>query len=582
MLNTSNEWNECFKTDELFPETNITISSFFDENVPLDTISKSVFNDKLDISHSDILQESFVDMPSTKFATFEHNFWILDGSFEVLDDTDEETDYVQQYLSNELSNYEGIFENPITLEFEFTDQFNRPDYITMKFDPDTNERPSKIETLNDSYPPEPVLKTSSIGESKYYHYIPFPKGPINKRLRISIPSWSMPHRRARVSALFFGTKLRFDKNDLSSFKHQKTCDMVNAELPQNTCTFGIVDIENYLDPLNKNSLIYNKSFNGKKFIMYYQMKINDKWEELLCDTVLLSKIERKSNDIVTNFTLESLFTGETGKFAEKRKDSDWWLNYTDLIRIIQYYLLKFDTIYISSIPRSLWARDHTNISNMLQTIDDNYYKREIREWIQLVATTLFSTIVCKPSGDIELMCLVDDNGKLKVTEPVDNIPLNNCYKYPELEKVDSISEIQLTTAHGNDAKSNSNYSIKVNDDIGTVEFLPYVLSKKYTGGNSIQTAQNDILVFTKEVSYGLTTDDLQYSAYPQFLYDMISETIKITVECIINPAWEMGDIIEIETRSGDTVSGFLTSIDLEYAGCFKGTITLLSPKKFRQ
>lgn len=582
MLYTSNEWNECFKTDELFPETNITITDYFDENVPQVAISKSTFNDKLDISHSDILQDGFVDMPNPKFATFEHNFWILDGSFEVLDETGEESGSVLQYLSNELSDHYGNFKKPITLEFEFTDDFNTPDYITMKFDTDTNERPTKIETLNYTIPTSPVFKTFNIDESKYYHYIPFPKGPGNKRITISIPSWSMPYRRARVSALFFGARLRFDKNDLSSFKHQKTCDMVNAELPQNTCTFGVVDIDNYLDPLNKNSVIYNKSLAGKEFEIYYEIKTNGKWEELLCDTVLLSKIERKSNDIVTNFTLESLFTGETSKFAESNSSRDEWTNYLAILSVIRRYLMKFDTLYTDTIPRSLWVNIHLEISTMLQAIDDNYYKREMREWIQLVASALFSFIVCKPYGHIELKCLVDDNGELKVAEPIDNIPLNNCYKYPELEKVDSISEIQLTTAHGNGAKTDSNYSIEVNNVIGTVDFLPYVLSKKYTGGNSIQTAQNDILVFTKYGYYGLTTDDLQYSAYPQFLYDMISESIKITVECIINPAWEMGDIIEIETKSGDTVSGFLTSIDLEYTGCFKGTVTLLSPKKFRQ
>lgn len=581
MLYTSKEWNECFKTDELFPETDIKILSAFFENIPEFAISKSVFNDKLDISHSDILQSEFQDFESTKFATFEHNFWILDGSFEILDDTDEQMQYVQQYLSNELSDDNGYFENPITFEFEFPDHFNIPDYVTMKFDTDTNERPTRIEMLNDTVPTAPVLTTLDIDENKYYHYIPFPKGPLNKKLIISIPSWSMPRRRARVSALFFGTRLCFDKNNLSSFEHQKTCDMVNAELPQNTCTFGVMDIEKYFDPFNENSLIYNMSLSGKKFIIYYKVKINNKWEELLCDTVLLSKIERKSNDIVTNFTLESLFVGETGKFAESKNPLDEWTNYFDILSVIRRYLMKFDNIYANTVPHSLRENIHSKLSLVLQAIDDNYYKREMREWLQLVASALFSIIICKADGTIELKCLVNDNGELNAIEPVDIIPLYNCFNYPELEKIDSISEIQLTTAHGSDAKTDSNYSIKFDEYIGTVEFLPYVLSKKYPEGNSIQTAQNDILVFTKSSSYGVTANEVQYKAYPQFLYDMISESIKITVECMINPAWEMGDVIYIETKSGDMIPGFLTGIDLKYAGSFKGTVTLLSIYGFR-
>ena len=67
---------------------------------------------------------------------------------------------------------------------------------------------------------------------------------------IEILEWSLPYRRARVNDVFVGLRRIYSKNDLVSYSHTQSVDLLSAALPSNKVTFSLRNDEAQWNPDN--------------------------------------------------------------------------------------------------------------------------------------------------------------------------------------------------------------------------------------------------------------------------------------------------------------------------------------------
>lgn len=577
MITTSNEWKNLLETDDLLPESNVNIVC---NDAVLDTSEWTVTSENCEtMSNINILasKPDYINRNEEKIATFEHNFWILDGTFTIADETTKIDGYMSDVLSDENGNFPEDNYPQIMLESN-NPQFLEPYVYTVKFVPFLNECAKSI-ILGGSTENEKIIE--DYDEEYVYVDNPYPQNVDSSIL--TIKSWSMPFRRARISEFLIGTRLFLDKNNLSSFSHERTTDMVDAELPQNDCKFKVLDINNDYDINNPDARFIHDLDTSSKFLIYYGYKINQNWEYNLIDTVNLVSVERPQSGIEATFTLESDLTQKTQTFLDTDSDNsnNEWTSYSSLLQKIA----SKTGIKITRNGGNYATNSFSKMYSTSITFDEDYYKRNMREWLQLVAAAINSFIKRKPNGAIDTICLVDSEGNIKSANHIDTINLDNCFDYPEIENIDIIKDVVLTILKSHVSSRPDKYALIENPGSDGGQYIPippYRYSKSYNKVGVDQTAENKAIIITHTDNTGFKTSDGIHTTYMNWLYTFISEACKVKANCRINPAWQVGDLIRIQLKNGNFAKGYITDIAIEYSGYPKGNVTILAPKSINK
>lgn len=567
MLEQSAEWQNIFHSDELLPESNVIIKS--DINTINTQAMSVVSSGRVYFSNVDNFgkQDFEPGKEEQKLATLELNLWILDGSFNTVIGN-AERDKENRFVSNNLCDENCDFQDFPYIGLNHSTPFPGTGFMTVKFAPFLEESASgvQIETNN-------VLGEFSIDSTN--QYIPLKKEeffmPTNSVV-LYIKSWRLPFRRARVSELVLGLRLYFDKTIISRFGHDRTIDMVSAKLPQNDLDFSIIDVECDYDIENPNAKYADSLSANSKFEIYYGYKLSDGWEYKWIDTLYLANLSRPQNGIEASFTLESDIQRMTQVFPNTT--SYTWTSFSNLFANIESLsgvaIIDKDIGNYAKIVKSKMNFAH-------RTLFQDYYTYPMKEWLQTTAATVNVIIFRNVSGSITLKCLVDSNGAILNKTAVDSLSLISCFGYPEIENLNQIKKITLTILRTATESSS--------EEQGGVLPTPYVYSKTFNSLGIEQTAKNERIYLTKSTSYGFDPDNANeqvHITYMNWLYNFISGAKKIKVNCIINPAWQVGDILEVELKDGSIVKGYLTEIDINYSGYTKGDIVLLAPQSLNE
>ena len=571
MIITSDAWKKLIQSEDLLPESNINLVS----NNDIEDTSQNwniTSSDAEDISDKNVLLSSSgtINRNTTKIATLEWNFWILDGTYKVpTEDTK-----MNGYVSKETSNADGLFENSVEIELTGNENVSKK-LMTLKFAPDINEYATSCSVVNGANLEETT--SNMFDEPEEYHYANVSETS-TKNLTLLIHEWSMPYRKVRINELLLGARLFFDKSMLSSFKHQRTGDMVNAELPQNDCTFNVLDINNEYDIDNTNAKFAKMISADTTFNLYYGYKIDNSWEYHLVDCFYLETFERPKNGIEAKFTLESNLNRKNQTFNSN--ENVVFYTYGGLIDKISNKMgVRISRVggnYATTYKAFLYL-------GLRQALGKDFFTIPMNEWLQQVACVINGYIFRTSNGLFEVRGITNKLGEIINTTTIDSVPLLNCFNYPEIESVNLLSRIVLTTTPINSEQQN-NPDSETNIEVGgeTLTFPPYRFRGSGHEGGTELTAQNKIIVFgsagTNENNF--TVDDELHKSYLQWLFSFLSASKKIKTNMRINPAWQIGDLIEIEQKNGTFIKGFIVDIDIEYAGYPKGNLTILSPYQF--
>lgn len=168
-----------------------------------------------------------VEQMSAKYASLEHNLFLLDGSFDLYPD---DVSGVQTgWQSNNMSGADKVFSAPPWLEFSFSqnqDSFG----FTLLFD-DKLRTDYPAEAITTAYDAGgAVLGTITTYPTSWNHVVDMPIQGYRK-VRFEFLRTKLPYRRVRVCEVRFGIKYEYGKNNVTSVSIKQSVNPWAESLP---------------------------------------------------------------------------------------------------------------------------------------------------------------------------------------------------------------------------------------------------------------------------------------------------------------------------------------------------------------
>ncbi len=185
---------------------------------------------------------------STKIATFEPDYWKLDGSF-VLPLTPSQSNIQVGYWGNELSGADGAFNNIPTISITFS-QVQNIRRFGIAFDEPSNNYCTDIQFTVYNSSNAIIYDERIENDSPYAHSTSGAMGVY--RIVIKLYKTNMPYRYLRISELDFGIVIRFNNDDIVSLSLTIEGDPTGRSFPYPQLSLSIANNERF-DPLDSES-----------------------------------------------------------------------------------------------------------------------------------------------------------------------------------------------------------------------------------------------------------------------------------------------------------------------------------------
>lgn len=196
--------------------------------------------------------ETGLTAPTRQYGTFEDYFWVLDDSQEIPRIQEVEQLY-QGFVSNELSNSEGVYDTPPEIVIDYGSEIFEMIGLTLNFDELSGDYATEmniITYLNDEEVDNVIFKPTSV---KYVILTPF---NLHNKMVIKFLKSNEPYRRVRLSEIIYGIIKIYDTTQFNSLDNimsaseDKEVSLVNKNLPKNDFSFTINNINNEFDTDN--------------------------------------------------------------------------------------------------------------------------------------------------------------------------------------------------------------------------------------------------------------------------------------------------------------------------------------------
>jgi len=615
MITTSQKWKDLYANiaNDLLPESDLIVSNSNDVSAPITDSMASTLSGQLIVgdvykatSKTGKYTTSEVSTNNKKYATCELNYFILDGSFDFYDYSNpvKEDKYISGIVCGGDCQFgvgtgEGV-------GIKLSGAPTAKNFVTMKFEPNQNEFATKFKIVDTA-----TNKETEINLDEYdTTYQMFQMLTTTNSIKVIFTEWNKPYRRARVDELILGKRFWFDKRNMTSCTLKKSVDMISAELPKNDLGLEIEDINNDYDVWNSEAKFVHEFNTNSIFAIYARFKIDDAWELIQIDACYFRGLDRPQQGITAKITLENVLQKMTQKIPsfqisaniiDQNSAPNKWDSYQAFVYMLSNVCGRDIAIWGgNSVYNKKRSRMHQPFTGM--TIDkgyegsttnritemcrlwDDYFQTEVKDLLQIASLTISNYIFINEKGSVILKHITESNGKLSDAiyyGAEDTIYLDQCYSYPVINKLDVIKNVKISPLYKSLEQRTEG------SNINHIETISYNFAS-----NGIDQNIDDKLIFAitattadDNPAWGVVDStaeaDNPLKILANYVNSFISDAIKISAECIINPAWQVADVINIETKSGKIYKGFLTSIELKYEGIFKGTVEILVPKSFQ-
>ncbi|MHB8077423.1 MAG: hypothetical protein ACYDGZ_27250 [Desulfosporosinus fructosivorans] len=173
---------------------------------------------------------------SGKFATFENNYWKLDGSF-VLPPKASESGPEVGWWSNDICGSDGIFPVPQVITVQFT-QNHSSIGLTIFFDTLTDECASDF-TIQVYDSLNALINTTTVTGNALAQYTLQQNLSNYRKIVITITKWKTGYRRARVTEVVFGIVEEYIGSKLISAKVLEEIDTNSNQVSSNELMFAL-------------------------------------------------------------------------------------------------------------------------------------------------------------------------------------------------------------------------------------------------------------------------------------------------------------------------------------------------------
>ena len=499
MIAVSDAWKNA-QPRFILPETFVEITCAITETGAQKQATSSGENEAV-FSDVEVVAGNRDVTATPKYATFEHNLWALDGSRGLLP---AEGPYVNTgYVSADAS----IGKVTLTLSEPRTVAIAG---ITIVWSTEFEEYPLRFavtvkngDTVIGSTLIEDNASSTSLVDLEVNNY---------DTVEVEVYDWCLPNRRFRVERVYLGHIMTFTKNDIFSYTHEQTGSLNSAELPKNSISFTVNNIDGRWNPNNPQGLARYLS-ERQRVTVRYGLDLDGTIEWIPAGVFYLSEWTAPANGLEASFVardrLEFLLYEQFGDIVEG----------ASLESIVKLACL--DSAVVSA-PDVL--KVDPSLRNYTASVDLSHTKAEV---IQMCANAACCVIRYDRDGVLNVEPL-----KKVASDYV--IPTALSYSHPETSLSRPLRAV--TVSYG---------------EAGAV-----TLSVGASG--ELQTVVNPFI-----------SDEEQAIAVGLWVRDTLEPRKTIGGEFRGDPRLDLFDIVEVQSKYGSIFPVVIESITYNYTGSFK-------------
>lgn len=507
MIAVSNSWKAAH-TGTLVPVSDIRIEyNVTDPGVQDEAVSTAT-NEEVYSSAADVVQEEALNEP--RYATLEHNLWVLNKTRIALPETIVSVD---GFVSRNMSNANGVFtEVPtITISFSQVHNNNIPG-ISVTWSKAYEEYATRFRIT--VYRGSTVVKTILVEDNRSVTHNVWETISGYDKIKLEILEWCKPYRRARLMEVLMGIKQVYTKADLMGFSHEQTADLLSGSLPKNSIVFELDNSDNRWNPDNpvgtEQYLIQRQTL-----IVRYGLYINGEMEWIRAGTFYMSEWDTPSNGIVASFTARDLLEFCTDAYSGPTSGT--------LLSIAQAALTQSGIEAKSVVLSDVLANIQTDFS-------EDYAENTCAEVLQMVANAGRCCIWQDRSGVLHIEPL-----NTTLTDYVIGTMesgLSNAYNHPEFTLSKELKSVRVNSGQG----------VAVHGETGAVQ----------------------------EVSNPMITDVATANAVAEWCKECLKGRKTLSGTFRADPRLDVLDKVTVVSKYS-TSPVYITSIKYDYNGAFRGT-----------
>ena len=243
------------------------------------------------------------------YATLETNQWLLDGSREIVPNSD----YGEGgYVGNIVGNADGLYTTNPIISIGFTKvHINLLQGITITWSNFLDEYAEEfvVTACNG----EAVVAEKTVTENASVKSVVMFDISNYNRITIEVIKWSTAYRRARIDEIFVGVNKIFSKSDLISYDCSYSANPISAELPKSEISFSIININDVYNPYNTSGLS-KYLIERQEIQVNYGYKLDDKIEWIKGGKFYMSNWNAKQNGLSAEFKARDLLEFMSGTY----------------------------------------------------------------------------------------------------------------------------------------------------------------------------------------------------------------------------------------------------------------------------
>ncbi len=507
MIHVSDKWKTA-QSDIIVPEAFVRIS--YDVTEPgLQELAAITNNGAVGYADSSDVVDT-TDNAFPRYATLEHQLWKLDGTNAILPDAAPygDTGFVSSFIGDQNGSF--FMAPAIRISFDLIRTHVIPG-ISITWSSAHNEYASRFRVsayngaeriFTYTYTNASVTSICEVSLSGY------------TRIVIEVLEWSVPHRRARIEHVFLGLTQTYNKTDLISYRHSQSGDLLSGELPKNSVTFGLNNVEGIWNPDNPIGNIRYLA-ERQEIKVEYGYKLGDDVEWIDAGTFWISEWETASNGMEANFSARDAL----GFMSE---------NYTGPRKGTLYSIAKaaFDN---SDIPLLGDGNPRYVISQQLMWVNADF-SEDTSDYTNAEIVQLCANAAC-------CVFYQDRSGVLRV-EPV--------------------------------RENTSGYAIKKFSSYTHPEFTLTKPLKAVTVNNGLGYASHAAAGEVQALENALITNSATAVRVAEWVRKTLAGRKTLSGEYRADPRLDVFDKIAVESKYGVNNAIYVTEIEYTYNGAFKG------------
>lgn len=241
---------------------------------------------------------------SHKYATFEQDYFRLDGSFRIPPKPNE-GDNELGWWSGELCGTDGVFEVPQTLTLTFDDVHNSMG-LTIHFDVSTNEYASDFDI--DVYGAgNALIASEKVRSNRGTSYVWVHGLDAYEKIVLTVRKWAKPFRRARIVEIDFGVVKVYEGDKLIQVNLIEQMNVVGDTLPANELKFTIDNSSKEFNILNPDGF-YRFLKERQELSVSIGIEIEeDVFEYVTAKGYYLTDWQSDEGALTTTFTARNIF-----------------------------------------------------------------------------------------------------------------------------------------------------------------------------------------------------------------------------------------------------------------------------------